>query len=59
MCIRDRFTIADSPVKEEKIKETADNTETVVEKTLEKSEKKERKLLTIRTPGGKKDDSSF
>lgn len=53
------FTIADSPVKEEKIKETADNTETVIEKTLEKSEKKERKLLTIRTPGGKKDDSSF
>lgn len=53
------FTIADSPVKEEKIKETADNTETVMENTLEKSEKKERKLLTIRTPGGKKDDSSF
>lgn len=56
------FTITDSPSKEKIVEEIADNAESLVENNLEKSikkSKKERELLTIRTPGGKKDDSSF
>lgn len=52
------FTITDSTTK----KETVDNAESSIEFINEKSTKKpkkERELLTIRTPGGKKDDSSF
>lgn len=52
------FTITDSTTK----KETVDNAESSIESINEKSTKKpkkERELLTIRTPGGKKDDSSF
>ncbi|WP_339099790.1 ABC transporter permease [Fusobacterium ulcerans] len=52
------FTITDSTTK----KETVDNAENSIESVNEKptkKPKKERELLTIRTPGGKKDDSSF
>lgn len=47
------FTITDSPVKDD-TEHFMDNNEKLIKKS-----KKERELLTIRTPGGKKDDSSF
>ncbi|MDU1909919.1 ABC transporter permease [Fusobacterium sp.] len=56
------FTITDSSEKEKTFEEINDNTENLIENNLEKSikkSKKERELLTIRSPGGKKDDSSF
>ena len=66
------FTITDSSPKKEIVEETVeplpeevasvDDTEKVTEIIPEKpvkKPKKERELLTIRTPGGKKDDSSF
>ena len=66
------FTITDSSPKKEIVEETVEPlleevgsvddtekvTETIPEKPVKKL-KKERELLTIRTPGGKKDDSSF
>lgn len=66
------FTITNSSPKKEIVEETVESlpeevasvddtekvTETIPEKPVKKP-KKERELLTIRTPGGKKDDSSF
>lgn len=52
------FTITDSPIPKKEDGEIADNIENTVEESIKKS-KKERELLTIRAPGGKKDDSSF
>ena len=40
------------------VDDTEKVTEIIPEKPVKKP-KKERELLTIRTPGGKKDDSSF
>lgn len=63
------FTITDSPTKEKIVEEAVEplleevgNIEKPIEAVFEKptkKTKKERELLTIRTPGGKKDDSSF
>lgn len=52
------FTITDSTTKKETVDNAENPTESVNEKPTKKP-KKERELLTIRTPGGKKDDSSF
>lgn len=56
------FTITDSTTKKEPVEELVGDTENSIEsanKKTAKKTKKERELLTIRTPGGKKDDSSF